>query len=60
VRPQLQAGSLVELQLSNISQLTLWVDLVWSNSKPLGVGAQHFIELVREQRQQPAKRSTPH
>jgi DNA-binding transcriptional LysR family regulator len=52
VRPPLQAGTLVELQLSNISQLSLWVDLVWSNSKPLGLGAQHFIELVRAQRQQ--------
>jgi DNA-binding transcriptional LysR family regulator len=52
VRPQLLAGTLVELKLTNISQLSLWVDLVWSNSKPLGLGAQHFIELVREQRQE--------
>lgn len=50
VRPQLQAGTLVELKLDNISSSgPLWVDLVWSRHRPLGLAAQHFIELIRQQ-----------
>ncbi|WP_137819565.1 LysR family transcriptional regulator [Pseudomonas sp. 2FG] len=49
VKPQLNAGTLVEMTLDNISNFSvLWVDVVWSNSKPLGQGAQHFIKLIRE------------
>lgn len=48
VKPQLNAGTLVEMTLDNISNFSaLWVDVVWSASKPLGLGAQHFIELIR-------------
>ena len=48
VKPQLKAGTLVELQLDNISSFSsLWVDVIWSSKKPLGLGAQHFIELIR-------------
>ncbi len=48
VKPQLSAGTLVEMTLDNISSFSaLWVDVIWSNSKPLGLGAQYFIELVR-------------
>ena len=48
VKPQLTAGTLVELRLDNISSFSaLWVDVIWSSRKPLGLGAQHFIELIR-------------
>lgn len=50
VRPQLQAGTLIQLHLDNISNSgTLWVDLVWSRQRPLGLAAQYFIELIRQQ-----------
>lgn len=50
VRPQLQAGTLIQLHLDNISNSgTLWVDLVWSRRRPLGLAAQYFIELIRQQ-----------
>lgn len=48
VRPQLNAGSLVEMTLDNISSFSaLWVDVIWSSTRPLGLGARHFIELIR-------------
>lgn len=48
VKPQLKAGTLIELHLDNISSFSaLWVDVIWSSRKPLGLGAQHFIELIR-------------
>ena len=48
VKPQLSNGSLVELTLDNISSFSaLWVDVIWSSSRPLGLGAQYFIELIR-------------
>lgn len=50
VRPQLQAGTLIQLHLDNISNSgTLWVDMVWSRRRPLGLAAQYFIELIRQQ-----------
>lgn len=60
VRPQLNAGTLVELPLDNISSFSaLWVDVIWSSSRPLGPGAQYFIELIRaRQNAAPAPRST--
>lgn len=60
VKPQLNAGTLVEITLDNISSFSaLWVDLIWSNSQPLGLGAQYFIELIRakQQRETAAARS---
>jgi DNA-binding transcriptional LysR family regulator len=52
VKPQLNAGTLVEMTLDNISSFSaLWVDVIWSNSKPLGLGAQYFIELIRAKQQ---------
>lgn len=54
VKPQLNAGTLVEMTLDNISNFSaLWVDVVWSASKPLGLGAQHFIELIRAKQRAP-------
>lgn len=52
VKPQINAGTLVEMTLDNISSFSaLWVDLIWSNSQPLGLAAQYFIALIREQQQ---------
>jgi DNA-binding transcriptional LysR family regulator len=55
VKSHLQTGTLVEMQLDNISNFTqLWVDLVWSNSQPQGLGAQYFIELIRAKQKHPS------
>lgn len=51
VQPLVAAGSLVEIVFDNISnQLRLWVDVVWSRERPLGLGAQRYIELMRAAR----------
>ncbi|WP_280327107.1 LysR substrate-binding domain-containing protein [Pseudomonas sp. BN102] len=48
VQPYLAAGSQVQVELDNVTDaFHLWVDVVWSNSRPLGLGARHFIELMR-------------
>jgi DNA-binding transcriptional LysR family regulator len=50
VQPLVEAGALLEIAFDNISnQLPLWVDLVWSVERPLGLGAQRYIELLRQQ-----------
>lgn len=49
VRPRIAAGALVALSFENLSNaLTLWVDLVWSRARPLGLGAQRFVALMAE------------
>jgi DNA-binding transcriptional LysR family regulator len=49
VRPLVNAGTLIEIEFDNISnQLKLWVDVVWSRERPLGLGAQRYIALMRE------------
>jgi hypothetical protein len=30
------------------NQLRLWVDIVWSSSRPLGLGARRYLELIRQ------------
>jgi DNA-binding transcriptional LysR family regulator len=46
-RPHVAAGSLVEIPFENLSNgLDLWVDVVWSRERPLGLGAQRFIALI--------------
>ncbi len=48
VQPLAAAGSVVEIKFDNISnQLRLWVDMVWSRERPLGLGARRYIELMR-------------
>ncbi|MDD0840313.1 LysR family transcriptional regulator [Curvibacter sp. HBC61] len=50
VRSPLAAGTLVELPFENLTNgLTLWVDVVWSKERPLGLGARRFIELIQAQ-----------
>jgi DNA-binding transcriptional LysR family regulator len=48
VQPLAAAGSLVEIAFENISnQMRLWVDVVWSRERPLGVGARRYVDLMR-------------
>ena len=48
-RPHVAAGSLVEIAFENLSnELDLWVDVVWSKERPLGLGAQRFVALMAE------------
>lgn len=50
VAPQAAAGTLVEVAFENLSNdLTLWVDLVWSRERPLGLGARRLVELIARQ-----------
>ncbi|WP_209540383.1 LysR family transcriptional regulator [Variovorax sp. 1615] len=52
VRPHVAAGALVEIPLENLSNgLNLWVDVVWSRERPLGLGAQRFVALISRERQ---------
>ncbi|NML18907.1 LysR family transcriptional regulator [Azohydromonas caseinilytica] len=47
VRRQLESGQLVELPLQNLSNdLQLWVDVVWSKERPLGLAARRFVEHI--------------
>ncbi|WP_298933590.1 LysR family transcriptional regulator [uncultured Ramlibacter sp.] len=47
VQPHIAAGTLVEIPLQHLTnQLALWVDVVWSKERPLGLAAQRFIALV--------------
>jgi DNA-binding transcriptional LysR family regulator len=49
VQPLVAAGSLVEIGFDNISNaLRLWVDVVWSRERPLGLGARRYVDLMRE------------
>lgn len=46
-RPHVAAGELVEIPFENLSNgLDLWVDVVWSRERPLGLGAQRFVALI--------------
>lgn len=46
-RPHVAAGTLVEIVFENLSNdLDLWVDVVWSKERPLGLGAQRFVALM--------------
>lgn len=51
VQPRMEAGRLIEIPLDNLSNGTaLWVDVVWSRERPLGLGAARFVALMREHR----------
>ena len=44
VQPRIAAGSLVEMPFENLSNgVALWVDVVWSKERPLGLGARRFV-----------------
>ncbi len=45
--PAVATGRLVEIAFSDMSnELRLWVDVVWRNDRPLGIGARRFLELI--------------
>jgi DNA-binding transcriptional LysR family regulator len=46
-QPRIAAGTLAELPLANLTNgVELWVDVVWSKERPLGLGAQRFVALM--------------
>ncbi|CAN5674968.1 LysR family transcriptional regulator [soil metagenome] len=48
VLPHIAAGALLEIPFENLSNgLDLWVDVVWSKERPLGLGATRFVDLMR-------------
>lgn len=49
VQAPVDAGELMAIEFDNISnQMQLWVDVVWSRERALGLGARRYIELMRE------------
>ena len=49
----IEAGRLVEMPFDNLSNGTaLWVDVVWSKERPLGLGAARFVALMRSDKNQ--------
>jgi DNA-binding transcriptional LysR family regulator len=52
-RPHVAAGALVEIPFENLSNgLDLWVDVVWSRERPLGLGAQRFVALIGREKKE--------
>jgi len=50
VQPRIAAGALVEMPFENLSNgVALWVDVVWSKERPLGLGARRFVQLIAQQ-----------
>ena len=48
--PRIQAGTLAEMHFANLSNgVSLWVDVVWSKERPLGLGARRFVQLMTGQ-----------
>ncbi|MDA8523134.1 LysR family transcriptional regulator [Acidovorax sp. NCPPB 4044] len=48
--PRIAAGTLAEMPFENLSNgIALWVDVVWSKERPLGLGARRFVELMAQQ-----------
>ena len=48
MQPRIEAGTLVQMPFENLSNGSeLWVDLVWSKERPLGLGATRFVALMR-------------
>ena len=49
VQPRMAAGTLVEMPFENLSNgAALWVDVVWSKERPLGLGARRFVALMND------------
>lgn len=51
--PRIGKDGLQEIRFDNISdsKASLWVDVVWSRDRPLGLAARRYIALCRERRQ---------
>jgi DNA-binding transcriptional LysR family regulator len=53
VQPWINGRMVLELPLENLTNgEELWIDLVWSRERPLGLGAQRFVALMTEQYRQ--------
>jgi len=49
VAPMLEDGELIGIDFASMSnQLRLWVDVVWLNERPLGLGAKRLIALMKD------------
>ncbi|KQQ33537.1 LysR family transcriptional regulator [Duganella sp. Leaf126] len=49
VAPLLADGALLAIDFASMSnQLRLWVDVVWVNDRPLGLGAKRLIALMKD------------
>lgn len=60
VRPHVAAGALVEIPFENLSNgLDLWVDVVWSRERPLGLGARRFVALIGRDKAREAPSEAP-
>jgi DNA-binding transcriptional LysR family regulator len=47
--PLLETGELLGIGFEHMSnQVRLWVDVVWLNDKPLGLGAKRLIALMKD------------
>lgn len=54
VAPRIEAGRLIEMPFENLTNGTaLWVDVVWSKERPLGLGAARFVALMKRTREEP-------
>lgn len=52
--PHLGPSTLVEIGFANMSnEVRLWADVVWIKERPLGLGAQRYIELMRQAHPRP-------
>ncbi|MGA0572943.1 LysR family transcriptional regulator [Variovorax sp. VNK109] len=52
VRSQLAGGTLVEIPLLGLTNsMALYVDVVWSLERPMGLGARRFVELMQQARE---------
>lgn len=50
VQPWINGRMVLEVPLENLTNgEELWIDLVWSRERPLGLGAQRFVALMAEQ-----------
>lgn len=59
VQPYINGQLLVELPIANFTNgEELWIDLVWSRSRPLGLGAQRFVRLMAAQYREEKSRPT--
>ena len=51
-KPHVATGTLVEIRFENLSNgIDLWVDVVWSRERPLGLDAQCFVALMARDKQ---------
>lgn len=58
IQPLIASGALTEVVFDNMaSRMRLWVDIVWIKNRPLGLGAQRYLDLMRELAKTESRRS---